>query len=534
MIDLDVVTLSRLQFALTALYHFLFVPLTIGLSMILVIMEAVYVMTGREIWKRMTKFWGLLFGINFAMGVATGITMEFQFGTNWSYYAHYVGDIFGVPLAVEGLMAFFLESTFVGLFFFGWDRISKLAHLIVTALVALGSSLSALWILIANGWMQHPVGAHFNYRTMRMELSSFTEVLFNPVAQAKFVHTVAAGYVMGSMFVLSISAWYLLRGRNIEMAKRSMAVAASFGLACSISVVVLGDESGYTDGASQQMKIASIEAEWHTAKPPASFTAFGFPDVAARTTHAEVKIPWLLGLIATRSIDQPVPGIFDLVERNRANIIKGAAAYEALTKLRAGPPDAPDPEVLAAFDATKADLGYGLLLLRYTDNPATATTEQIEAAAWSTVPNVPVLFWSFRAMVGCGLLFIGLFATAFYLASRHRFDQNRWFLKVAFWSLPLPWVAMELGWIVAEYGRQPWVVDGVLPTFLGVSRMSATNVWLSLCGFVVFYTALAVVDAYLLIRTIKNGPDGLGYWPIPGKTSEPIVPGEATPLGVSS
>jgi cytochrome d ubiquinol oxidase subunit I len=327
MIDFDVVTLSRLQFALTALYHFLFVPLTIGLSMMLVIMEAVYVMTGREIWKRMTKFWGLLFGINFAMGVATGITMEFQFGTNWSYYSHYVGDIFGVPLAVEGLMAFFLESTFVGLFFFGWDRISKLAHLIVTALVALGSSLSALWILIANGWMQHPVGAHFNYRTMRMELSSFTEVLFNPVAQAKFVHTVAAGYVMGSVFVLSISAWYLLRGRNIEMAKRSLAVAASFGLACSISVVVLGDESGYTDGANQQMKIASIEAEWHTAKPPASFTAFGFPDVAARTTHAEVKIPWLLGLIATRSIDKPVPGIFDLVERNRANIIKGAAAY---------------------------------------------------------------------------------------------------------------------------------------------------------------------------------------------------------------
>ncbi len=218
MIDLDVVTLSRLQFALTALYHFLFVPLTLGLSMMLVIMESVYVMTGREIWKRMTKFWGVLFGINFAMGVATGITMEFQFGTNWAYYAHYVGDIFGAPLALEGLIAFFLESTFVGLFFFGWDRLSQVGHLVVTALVALGSSLSALWILIANGWMQHPVGAHFNYLTMRMELSSFSEVLFNPVAQAKFVHTVAAGYVVGSVFVLSISAWYLLRGRNVDIA----------------------------------------------------------------------------------------------------------------------------------------------------------------------------------------------------------------------------------------------------------------------------------------------------------------------------
>jgi cytochrome d ubiquinol oxidase subunit I len=263
-IDLHVVALSRAQFALTALYHFLFVPLTLGLSMLLVIMESVYVMTGAEIWKRMTRFWGMLFGINFAMGVATGITMEFQFGTNWAYYAHYVGDIFGAPLAIEGLMAFFLESTFVGLFFFGWERLSRVGHLIVTALVALGSSLSALWILIANGWMQNPVGAKFNPQTMRMELTSFRELLLNPVAQAKFVHTVAAGYVVGSVFVLAVSAWYLLRGRNLDLAHRSMAVAASFGLACALSVVVLGDESGYLASENQKMKIAAIEAEWHT------------------------------------------------------------------------------------------------------------------------------------------------------------------------------------------------------------------------------------------------------------------------------
>src|ERR1700690_2895489 len=209
-IDFDVVTLSRLQFALTALYHFLFVPLTLGLSWILAIMESVYAMTGREIWKRMTQFWGVLFGINFAMGVATGVTMEFQFGTNWAYYAHYVGAIFGTPLAIEGLMAFFLESTFVGLFFFGWDRLTPVKHLIVTWLVAIGSTLSALWILIANGWMQYPIGSKFNFETMRMEVTSFSDVLFNPVAQAKFVHTVSAGYVVGAMFVLSISAWYLL------------------------------------------------------------------------------------------------------------------------------------------------------------------------------------------------------------------------------------------------------------------------------------------------------------------------------------
>src|SRR5580698_10370890 len=513
MIDHDLVTLSRLQFALTALYHFLFVPLTLGLSMMLVIMESVYVMTGGEIWKRMTQFWGVLFGINFAMGVATGITMEFQFGTNWAYYSHYVGDIFGAPLALEGLVAFFLESTFVGLFFLGWDKVSKITHLIITGLVALGSSLSALWILIANGWMQHPVGAHFNYHTMRMELSSFSEVLFNPVAQAKFVHTVAAGYVMGSIFVLSISAWYLLRGRNIAIAKRSMAVAASFGLACSISVVVLGDESGYLDGENQKMKVASIEAEWHTEPAPASFTLFGLPDVAARRTHAAVKIPWMLGLIATRSADQTVLGIDDLVARARSRIVTGIEAYAALQLLRAAPAGAPDAEVLRRFTAAQADLGYALLLLRFTDNPSAATPEQIDAAAWSTVPNVPVLFWSFRVMVGLGLFFIAMFATAFYLATRHRFEQHPWFLKLAFFSLPLPWIAIELGWIVAEYGRQPWAVDGVLPTFLGVSRTSVGNVWFSLVGFAVFYSALAVVDVFLMVRTIRRGPDGLGYSP---------------------
>src|SRR5580704_10153241 len=245
------VELSRLQFALTAMYHFLFVPLTLGLAVLIAMMETVYVMTGRTIWREMTKFWGLLFGINFALGVATGITMEFEFGMNWAYYSHYVGDVFGAPLAIEGLMAFFLEATFIGLFFFGWDRLSRRAHLAVTWLVALGSNLSALWILIANGWMQNPVGARFNPDTMRMEVTDFMVILFNPVAQAKFVHTVSAGYVTGAIFVLSISALYLLGGRHVQLAKRSMTVAASFGLAASLSVVVLGDESGYTAGENQ-------------------------------------------------------------------------------------------------------------------------------------------------------------------------------------------------------------------------------------------------------------------------------------------
>ena len=277
MFDIDPMSLARLQFAMTALYHFLFVPLTLGLSFLLAIMESAYVMTGREIWRDITRFWGKLFAINFAMGVATGITMEFQFGTNWAYYSHYVGDIFGAPLAIEGLMAFFLESTFVGLLIFGWDRMSKLGHLTVTWLVAIGSNMSALWILIANGWMQNPVGATFNPDTMRMELSSVWELLFNPTAQSKFVHTVSAGYVTGAMFVLSISAFYLLSGRHVAFAKRSIIVASAFGLASALSVVVLGDESGYSVTENQKMKLAAIEAMWKTEPAPASFTLFAVP-----------------------------------------------------------------------------------------------------------------------------------------------------------------------------------------------------------------------------------------------------------------
>jgi cytochrome d ubiquinol oxidase subunit I len=472
-------------------------------------METVYVMTRREIWKRMTQFWGVLFGINFAMGVATGITMEFQFGTNWAYYSHYVGDIFGTPLAIEGLMAFFLEATFVGLFFFGWDRLTPVKHLIVTWLVALGSNLSALWILVANGWMQYPVGSNFNFETMRMEVTSFTDVLFNPVAQAKFVHTVSAGYVVGSMFVLSISAWYLLRGRNVDVAKRSMTVAASFGLASALSVVVLGDESGYTVSENQKMKLAAIEAMWDTEPPPASFAVFGWPDVAERKTHFAVKIPWVMGLIGTRSLTGILPGINDLDAEAERRIGKGIIAYRALQKLRA---DRTDKEALAAFEANVADLGYALLLKRTMDDPTVATRDDIARAAASTIPNVPVLFWSFRLMVACGFWFIALFAYSFWLASTRNLLRQRWYLRTALYSLPLPWLAAELGWIVAEYGRQPWAIEGVLPTALAVSSVSTAQVATSLAGFVLFYTILAVVDVMLMSKYIRKGPDGLGMW----------------------
>ena len=506
--ELDVVDLSRLQFALTALYHFLFVPLTLGLSVIVAIMETVYVMTNRPIWRQMTKFWGTLFGINFVLGVATGLTMEFQFGMNWSYYSHYVGDVFGAPLAIEGLMAFFLEATFVGLFFFGWGKISKLAHLVVAWLVAIGSNFSALWILIANGWMQHPVGAAFNPMTMRMELTSFYEVIFNTVAQAKFVHTVSAGYVTASFFVLGVSAWYLLRGRHVELARRSITIAASFGLAGTLSVIVLGDESGYAASHSQKMKLAAIEAMWETEPAPAAFTAFGFPDQEARETHYAVEIPWVMGLIGTRSLTAEIPGIHELVELAETRIRQGIIAFDALQSIRAANNTAAIPDDVAArFEDTGRYLGYALLLRPYLDDPRQATDEQITKAAWDTVPHVPVLFWAFRIMVGLGMFFIVLTATFFYLSARHQLDRYPWLLKLAVFSIPLPWIAAEAGWIVAEVGRQPWVIEGVLPTAAAVSDLGATTVLFTIAGFAAIYTVLFIVEVTLMLAAIRKGPD---------------------------
>ncbi|MEO6976647.1 MAG: cytochrome ubiquinol oxidase subunit I [Gallionella sp.] len=502
----ELVDVSRLQFATTALYHFLFVPLTLGLSFLLVIMESVYVMTGKEVYKDMTRFWGKLFGINFALGVTTGLTMEFQFGTNWAYYSHYVGDVFGAPLAIEGLMAFFLESTFVGLFFFGWDKLSKEKHLMVTFLVAVGSNLSALWILIANGWMQNPVGAEFNYHSMRMEMTSFTQLLFNPVAQVKFVHTVSAGYVTASMFVLGISAWYLLIGRDKGFAMRSIAIAAGFGLASALSVIVLGDESGYTAGEVQRVKLAAIEAEWHTQKAPAAITAIGFPNEATQHTDYAIKIPYLLGLIATRSVDEQITGITELREENETRIRDGMVAYAALEKLRAG--DTSDA-TKAAFEKSKADLGYGLLLKRYTQNVTDATEDQIRMAARDTIPKVAPMFWTFRIMVAAGFMILFIFSASFYYVAKRTIAEKRWLLRLALYSIPLPWIAAEMGWIVAEYGRQPWTISGILPTSLSTSNLDPSSVYFSLAGFVGFYTLLLVAEMYLMFKYAHLGPQSL-------------------------
>lgn len=503
--DFDIVELSRLQFATTVMYHFLFVPLTLGLSVIVAIMETVYVMTNRPIWRQMTKFWGLLFGINFALGVATGITMEFQFGMNWSYFSHYVGDIFGAPLALEGLMAFFLEATFVGLFFFGWDKLSKVGHLVVAWLVALGSNFSALWILIANGWMQNPVGAQFNPETMRMEMTSFFDVMFNPVAQAKFVHTVSAGYVTASVFVLGVSAWYLLKGRHTELARRSITVAASFGLASALCVVVLGDESGYSTTHSQKMKLAAMEGMWETQPAPASFTLFGIPDQEARETKYAIHIPYAMGLIGTRSLTTEIPGINELIDESEQRVRSGIIAYDALMNIRENR-QATSPEVRATFEAHGGNLGYAFLLKRYVEDPRSASEAQIIQAANDTLPEVLPLFWAFRVMVALGFAFIAVMVYFFWRSSFHGQVYPRWALRGAVLIIPAPWIAAELGWFVAEYGRQPWTVDSVLPTAMSVSHLSVMDVLLTLIAYIVFYTVLFVVEMGLMLKYIRKGP----------------------------
>ena len=505
MISEGVVELSRWQFAITSLYHFLFVPLTIGLSFILAIMESCYVMTGREVYKDMTRFWGKLFGINFAMGIATGVVLEFQFGMNWSYFSHYVGDVFGAPLAIEGLIGFFMESTFVGLFFFGWDKLTKGQHLAITWLVALGANLSALWILVANGWMQNPVGAAFNYETMRMEVTSFGDIIFNPAAQVKFVHTVAAGYTTASAFVIGISAYYMLKGRDVAFSQRSYTIAAGFGFVAIVSVVLLGNVSGYTDGEVQKVKLAAIVAEWHTEESPAAYTVVGIPDQDAMETHHAIKIPWVLGLIGTRSIDTPIIGLTEILENNRKRIRNGIKAYGLLQELR---DDNQDELLIAEFEEVKKDLGYGLLLKRYTENVVDATEEQIEMAVKHSIPKVAPLFWTFRVMVACGLIMLFVFIAAVVVSSIRRCRVD-WVLKLSLYTMPLPWIACETGWFVAEFGRQPWSVAEVLPTFLSVSTRTEWDIIFSLSGYIALYTVFLVIEMFLMMKYIKQGPSCL-------------------------
>ncbi|WP_175612136.1 MULTISPECIES: cytochrome ubiquinol oxidase subunit I [Acidiphilium] len=518
MIDPTVVNLSRLQFALTALYHFQFVPLTLGLSFILAAMETVYVITGKQIYKDMTLFWGKLFGINFAIGVATGLTMEFEFGTNWSMYSHFVGDVFGTPLAIEGLMAFFMESTFVGLMFFGWDRLSKPAHLAVTYIVALASNLSALWILIANGFMQDPAGARFDPTTMRMQFKSFSALVFSPDAQAKFVHTSIAGYVSGAMFVMGISAYYLLRKQHREFAARSFRIAALFGLISTLAVVTLGDALGRMDDLLQPTKLAAMEGLWHSAKGPAApWKLFALPDDAKQRDAFSIGIPYVLTPLVAHEWNTTIPGIYALERAAKAKTVSGIKAIIALKSFGASH----DPAALAAFRKHENDMGYGFLAQRYApDQNLSAITPALLPAvlaktARASIPNVFVEFWSFRIMVGLGVAFIVVFAFGAYYSLKNELEKHPLVMKAAMLAIPLPILACEFGWVTAENGRQPWTVYGWLPTFQSASSHGIGYMIFSLVGFVLLYSLFIAAELYLMFKYARLGPGEHAVQPKP-------------------
>ena len=498
---------SRAQFALTALYHWLFVPLTLGLTFIIAIMETIYVKTGDEKWKQTTKYWMGLLAINFAIGLATGIIMEFEFGTNWSNYSWIVGDIFGAPLAIEGLMAFFMESTFFAVMFFGWNKVSKKAHLLSTWLVAIGSNLSALWILVANGWMQHPVGMKFNPDTARNEMQNFWEVFFNPNAVSKFLHTISGGYVLASLFVIGISAWYLLKKRDTQFAKRSIIVASSFGLITSLFLVTTGDESAHQVALNQPMKLAAMEGLYDGEKR-AGIVAFGIldPKKELGDDHdpflLSFEIPGALSFLGYHDLNAFVPGIENLMQGSKEHSIlsipekmeKGKIAVTALgayKKFKKEGDQLRASQALKTFEQNQAYMGYG-----YLKKPEDA------------VPNVALSFYSFHTMVGLGTWFLILFIISLYYSMTNEMHNKKWLLYLAIATIPLGYVAQEAGWIVAEAGRQPWAIQDLLPVGMAASNITTTSVMVTFWLFAVLFTALLIAEVKIMIKQIKIGPEG--------------------------
>jgi cytochrome d ubiquinol oxidase subunit I len=511
--DLSLVNWSRGQFALTAMYHWLFVPLTLGLSFILAFMETIYVRTGDEMWKRITKFWMTLFGINFAIGVATGIILEFEFGTNWSNYSWFVGDIFGAPLAIEGILAFFLESTFIAVMFFGWNKVSKKFHLASTWLVAIGANLSALWILIANAWMENPVGMAFNPDTARNEMNSFWEVVFNPVAIDKFTHTVTSGFVLASVFVIGISAWFLIRKREQMLAAKSILIAGIFGLVSSLLVAFTGDTSARTIAKVQPVKFAAMEALYE-GKTDAGLTVIGaltdsgerMGEKKVHDVKLKIEIPKLLSIMTTGKGNGYVPGIKDLVNGNpergilsvQEMINRGTYARQVLTDYKMAK-EIGDTESMATLAAMFEDRDFVDNFFRYFgysyfEHP------------WQVIPSVPVTFYSFRVMVGLGFFFILLFALALWFYRRQSLERNKWFLWLALLSIPLAYLASELGWVVTEMGRQPWIIQNLMPVNVAVSNISTGAVQTTFWLFAVLFTALLIAEVSIMVRQIKTGP----------------------------
>lgn len=509
---MSLVDWSRAQFALTAMYHWMFVPLTLGLTFMIAFMETLYVRTGDEGWKNATKFWMRIFGVNFAIGVATGLILEFEFGTNWSNYSWFVGDIFGAPLAIEGIMAFFMEATFIAIMFFGWNKVSKKFHLTATWLTAIGANLSALWILVANAWMQYPAGMHFNPDTARNEMQNFWEVLFSPVAINKFLHTTTSGYLLSAIVVIGISAWFLLKGRHQLLAKRSIIIASVFGIISTCFVIFTGDGSAFQVAQKQPMKLAAMEGLYDGSEG-AGLVGIGFvnskkqPNDNQEAFHFKIEIPKMLSWLGYRDANAFVPGVNDIINggytytnENGETVTEPSAeekiriGREAIAALKTynEAKKAGDSETM---EAARTELnqkfqyfGYG-----YLNDPK------------SLVPNVPLTFYSFRIMVFLGMLFFVFFIVVLIRSLKNKM-HTRWLLISSIVMVPLVYICSQAGWIVAEVGRQPWAIQDVLPLTAAVSRIDASAVQITFIIFAILFTLLMIAELSIMFKQIKLGP----------------------------
>ena len=499
---------SRWQFAMTAIYHYMFVPLTLGLSFLLAIMETMWVRTGKAEWLNATKFWMKLFAINFAIGIATGLILEFQFGSNWSNYSWFVGDIFGAPLAIEGLFAFFLEATFFAVMFFGWNRVSRRFHLVSTWMVFIGSNISALWILVANAWMQNPVGMEFNPMTARNEMSDFWAVLLSPTAMSKFFHTVTSAYTLSACFVVGVSAWFILKKRHFEFARKSILLASVFGFLSIIATIFTGDTSAQDVTRTQPMKLAAMEGLNEGGKG-APFTLIGltctdpqFPSERMKTVKYGITIPKLLSFLGYHDFDAYVPGIQNImdgytsedgkvypsIEQRMAN---GRLAIDALKTYKQAVKDKNDAlasQSLQTLRANFQDFGYGYL-----------------SSPYDTIPPVPLVFYSFRLMVGLGMLFVLLFICSWWYAKKRKFEKFKFIPYLAIACVPLAYIASQCGWIVAEVGRQPWVVQNLMPTNVAITRIASGWVVTTFWMFAILFTLLLIAEIGIMFTQIRKG-----------------------------
>ncbi len=483
---------SRAQFALTACYHWLFVPLTLGLALIMALMETQYVRTGEAFWKDTARFWQKLFGINFAVGVATGLILEFEFGTNWSNYSWFVGDIFGAPLAIEGIVAFFMESTFIGVMFFGWDKVGRGFHLASTWLTGIGATLSAWWILVANSWMQHPVGMELNPLTARSEMTDFFAVAFAPEAAMKFLHTVSSCWLTGAVFVVAVSSWFLLRGRNGRTALASMRIAAVTGLVSGLIVMGTGDQSGVSIAKEQPMKLAAAEGLRQGGQQ------------APFSIVPGIEVPGMLSMLATHDFNGYVPGIDNLLDGYTApdgtvhlsaeeKMQRGKQAVQAFSKLRAMQGDSlatPEEQAVAnkEYKENLPYFGYGFIGDRA-----------------QLVPPVWIVYWSFRIMVGTGMVLMLLFVlVAWFSRKKGNLAARRWLLHAGMWCLPLAYLGGQAGWIVAEVGRQPWAIQDLLPVNAAISSLSPQAVQTTFFIFLALFTALLFVELRIMLKAIRK------------------------------